>query len=383
MDAEGSYSTSRVARIIKSPVILIVDCTKATRTVAAILSGVKRFESGLRIGGVVLNRVAGKRHTSILKESIEKYTGLPVIGAIPKLKSTDMVERHMGLTPTEEHKGVRRAIRQAAEVVIKHVDLKAVLRIASSAPPLKTTRATSFPGKQKSRSKGMDSRLRGNDADKVRIGVIKDSAFQFYYPENLEELKNRGVKVVEFSALTEKRLPEVDALYIGGGFPETHAIALSKNASFKRSLKRAVEAGLPVYAECGGLMYLGESLMLGGRRYGMAGVLPVSFNLHPRPQAHGYTIVKVTRKNPFYKCGTVLRGHEFHYSKLINSDMKGTVSSLVFKMLRGEGIDGKRDGLCYKNVFATYTHLHALGSPEWAEGMIRVTKGVQKTYRGV
>jgi cobyrinic acid a,c-diamide synthase len=375
MDAEGSCSTSRVARIIKSPVILIVDCTKTTRTVAAILSGIKKFERGLTIGGVVLNQVAGERHRAILKESIEKYTELPVIGAIPKLRSTDMVERHMGLTPTEEHRGVRRAIRQTAEVIKKYVDLNAVMRIAKSAPPLKSRGRRSEFGKKPSL----------HEAVKVKIGVIKDSAFQFYYPENLEELRKKGARIVEFSALKAKRLPEIDALYIGGGFPETHAISLSKNSPLKRSLRQAIEAGLPVYAECGGLMYLGESLVLGGKRYGMAKVLPVSFSLHPKPQAHGYTIVKVTKKNPFYKCGTVLRGHEFHYSRvesskhLDNSIKKGAVSSMAFRMLRGEGIHGKRDGLCYRNVFATYTHLHALGSSEWAEGIIRAAESMQNT----
>jgi cobyrinic acid a,c-diamide synthase len=379
MDAEGSYSTSRVARIIKSPVILIVDCTKSTRTIAAILSGVKRFERGLTIGGVVLNRVAGERHKAILKESIEKYAGLPVIGAIPKLRSTDMVERHMGLTPTEEHKGSKKAVRQAAAVIKRHVDLNAVMRIARSAPPLKVG----------GRGSPSEKKPLLYDAVKVKIGVIKDSAFQFYYPENLEALRNRGAEIVEFSALKAKRLPVIDALYIGGGFPETHAISLSKNTPLKKSLRRAVEAGLPVYAECGGLMYLGESLLLGGKRYRMAGVLPVSFSLHPKPQAHGYTIVKVTKKNPFYKYGTVLRGHEFHYSRIENSQhlvtsiKKGAVSSLSFKMLRGEGINGKRDGLCYRNVFATYTHLHALGSPEWADGIIRVAEGIKNTYLNV
>jgi cobyrinic acid a,c-diamide synthase len=355
MDAEGGYSTARVARILKSPVILILDCTKTTRTAAAMVMGVERFEPGLRLGGVVLNQLAGERHESVVRESIERYCKAPVLGALPKLRDVGLPERHMGLTPMQEHAGVEDAVDRTAEAVMKYVDVKRVLDIARSAPTLTPPRAAEAPSAAGGR---------------VKIGVIKDSAFQFYYPENIEELRKRGAETVEFSALREKKLPDMDALYIGGGFPETHAIALAKNVSFRRSLRQAAESGLPVYAECGGLMYLGESLVLGGKKHEMAGVFPVSFALHKRPQAHGYTVVKVTRANPFYKRGTVLRGHEFHYSHI--TDASGMAdAALAFRMQRGTGIAGGRDGLCHRNVLATYTHLHALGSPEWAEGMIR------------
>jgi cobyrinic acid a,c-diamide synthase len=172
----------------------------------------------------------------------------------------------------------------------------------------------------------------------------------------------------------------VDALYIGGGFPETHAIALSRNTGFRKSLLKAIERGLPVYAECGGLMYLGKSLTVDGRDYPMAGVFPMSFTLHKRPQAHGYTEVKVTRANPFYKRGTTLRGHEFHYSRGQGPLERGSHVTLAFKMQRGQGIADGRDGLCYKNVLATYTHLHALGAPEWVEGMLRAAAAFKKGH---
>jgi cobyrinic acid a,c-diamide synthase len=203
----------------------------------------------------------------------------------------------------------------------------------------------------------------------LRIGVLKDSAFQFYYPENLEALKQQGASLVELSALTADVLPELDALYIGGGFPETHAERLAANEPFKASLSTAVENGLPVYAECGGLMYLSRSLRIDENIYPMVGILPVDTVLERVPQGHGYIRVEATAANPFYPVGTVLTGHEFHYSYVTPAEeMTGTYA---FRVLRGHGMDGTRDGICTANVLGTYAHLHALGEPLWAEGILK------------
>jgi cobyrinic acid a,c-diamide synthase len=200
------------------------------------------------------------------------------------------------------------------------------------------------------------------------IGVVKDSAFQFYYPENLQALTNQGATVVEISPMRAKKLPPVDALYIGGGFPETHAQHLAANLPFRQSLRQAVENGLPVYAECGGFMYLGESLIVGGRSFPMVGALPVAFQMEKRPQGHGYTLLEVEKENPFFPAGMVLKGHEFHYSRLLW--LREGETRLAFKVKRGAGIDGKRDGLCRKNVLATYSHFHALGTAEWGQALV-------------
>ncbi|MCL5024285.1 MAG: hypothetical protein M1497_13155 [Nitrospirae bacterium] len=213
---------------------------------------------------------------------------------------------------------------------------------------------------------------------KARIGVMRDSAFQFYYPENFEELRRYGVEIIEVSAISEGQLPAIDALYIGGGFPETHAIALAGNVRFRDSLRRAIDEGLPVYAECGGLMYLGEGLLLEGRTYPMAGIFPLVFSLEKRPQAHGYSIAEVVGENPFYPVGTVLKGHEFHYSKPLEANGEADGLRYVFEMKRGLGIQGKADGLCRNNVLATYTHVHAFGAREWAGGLIRAAVGFRQ-----
>ncbi len=357
MDAEGTLSTSTLARLIKSPVVLILDCTKATRSMAALVLGSKTLERGLQLGGVVLNNIAGARHERITRQSIESLTGVPVLGAIPRMASIGLPERHMGLTPRDEYPEVSEAIEALARLIETHADVGRIIEIASSAPRI-VTKPADAPVQFK------------QPVAAPRIGVIRDSAFQFYYPENVEELRRAGAEVVELSALTMKRLPPIDALYIGGGFPETHSVGLSKNKNFRAGLRDAVEDGLPVYAECGGLMYLGSGLTVGGRRYEMSGVLPLEFEMHARPAAHGYTVVSVAGANPFLKKGTVLHGHEFHYSA-VNPGSIPKGSRYAYRNKRGGGISAGRDGIVYKNVVATYTHLHALGAPEWVEGMIR------------
>jgi cobyrinic acid a,c-diamide synthase len=385
MDASGSQSTAKVARILKSPVLVIIDCSKMTRTAAALLMGVERFEPGLRLGGVVLNQIAGVRHETVIRDSIRRYCKAPVLGAIPRLPGAQFPERHMGLTPYHEHPGVEEAISRTAETIERYVDIDGVLEMAGTLGRKRPVRGDYGAERERSVTP-VTGKGSATPVTLVTIGIMRDSAFQFYYPENFEELERRGARLLEVSALTDASLPEVDALYIGGGFPETHAIALSRNTGFRKSLLKAIERGLPVYAECGGLMYLGKSLTVDGRDYPMAGVFPMGFTLHKRPQAHGYTEVKVTRANPFYKRGTTLRGHEFHYSRGQGPSKghgplgKGGHLTLAFKMQRGQGIADGRDGLCYKNVLATYTHLHALGAPEWVEGMLRAAAAFKRGH---
>ena len=372
LDVDGSTSTASLAKLLNTPVILCLDCTKSTRTMAAVVLGCLHFDPEVNIQGVILNRVAGARHEDILRQSIEKHCHIPVIGAVPKLKAHDFPERHMGLIPAPEHLWVNQSIAAAAKVVADHVDLSAVQRIASAAEnkPVTCRMRVSEPimvgddGK-KSMAQSPPSHRR------PKIGVVRDSAFQFYYPDNLQALVSAGAELVMVSPLVDQTLPEIDALYIGGGFPETHAQELSRNTGFREAVQSAAESGLPVYAECGGLMYLGESLVL-DQTYPMAGVLPIVFGFSKKPQGHGYTIATVDGDNPFYETGTILKGHEFHYSKVIS--FEGEPSDLVFAMKKGRGIVNLKDGICHKNVLATYTHIHAAGTPQWAESMVRMAK---------
>ncbi len=374
MDHKGTYSTAELAKLIKAPVVIIIDCTKTTNTVAALVLGCQNMDPGLTVAGVVLNRVATHRQESVIRQAVHERCNIPVVGSIPRLKKDPFPERHMGLTPFQEHRGIEEAIVTVTDIAEKYLDVDGILNIAHSAAKLRMRGQGAGTGEERISDPGQPKTVLSNLQPRtpdpsVKIGIIRDSAFQFYYQDNFEELKRRGAELIEVSPLREENLPDIDALYIGGGFPETHAIALAENVGFRDSLYKAVQEGLPVYAECGGLMYLGRNLVLEGRTYPMVGALPISFGLEKRPHAHGYTIVEVGRANPFFPPGTVLRGHEFHYSKVLEIEEDGTY--FAFNMQRGKGIVDNRDGICYKNILAAYTHLHAIGSPEWADGMVR------------
>jgi cobyrinic acid a,c-diamide synthase len=388
IDLEGSTSTAELAKLLQCPVLLCVDCTKITRTMAAVVMGCSLFDSDVMIKAVILNRVANRRHEKKLRDSIEHYCGIPVLGAIPKLDQQHFPERHLGLVPTPEHDWATGSIEAIAKIAEQHLDLNAILKISQQAPAMKSEDRSQRTEVRGQRAEGRGQRLevgmRKVEAKRVglepksniqtelaapRIGIIRDSAFQFYYPENIDALSDGGAEVVFISPLKDQKLLELDALYIGGGFPETHAQQLADNKSFSRQLKTLADDGFPIYAECGGLMYLGEKLVLEGNAYPMVGIFPVAFDFFKKPQGHGYTIVTVEGENPYYDVGAEIRGHEFHYSRV--SHWTGGENDLVFHMKRGVGIHKDRDGIVYKNVLATYTHVHALGTPGWAGALIR------------
>jgi cobyrinic acid a,c-diamide synthase len=358
VDSAGSYSTAELAKLLRSPSILIVDATKVTRTAAALVLGCRSLDPHVNLAGVILNRVAGLRHEQVLRTSIEQAAGVPVIGSVRKLAWKRFPQRHLGLLPSYEHPGALEFLDQAAEVVEQSIDLERTVSIANQAQRLEPVSARPLLRLSPKRFRS-----------RVRIGIVRDSAFQFYYPENLEALVAGGAQLVEVSALASVELPELDALYIGGGFPETHAERLAANSVFRRSLRNAVEAGLPVYAECGGLMYLSRNLCMNEHVYPMVGVFPMDTVMEKRPQGLGYIRVEVAGPNPFYPQGAVITGHEFHYSSFHCAEASD--ASFAFRVLRGHGIDGQRDGICYRNALGTYVHVHALGEPLWAEAMVR------------
>jgi len=362
IDTMGRTSTAELAKLLGTPLILCLDCTKITRTLAAVVAGCMAFDREVPLKGVILNRVAGARHEAIIRASIEQYCGIPVLGALPKLGRQNFPERHMGLVPTPEHEWAIDSIEAAALTAQKYLNLDAIADMADCTP-----RPESDDQNRPSENTGSKSQSIGDDSSPV-IGVIRDSAFQFYYPENIEALIAAGAKVIFIIPLADDGLPPVDALYIGGGFPETHAEKLSGNVTFRNQLKELADKGLPIYAECGGLMYLGMELVYEKKIYPMAGVLPAVFGFSRKPQGHGYTVIEVDGDNPYFETGTEFKGHEFHYSKVL--EWRGEDENLVFSVLRGEGFINGRDGVRYKNVLGTYTHLHALGTPSWAGALV-------------
>ncbi len=368
LDAQGTSSTAELAKLLATPVVLVVDCTMTTRTVAALVMGCQHFDPEVPLKGVILNQVARPRHEAILRSAIEQYCGLPVLGALPRLKCQVFPERHMGLVPPQEHATAQRAVSTARDLAQRHLDLPGLWQVATQAPPFSWA--------------SLPLEVAPPGGKPVTIGIIRDSAFQFYYPENLEALERQGAVLVQISALKDPILPlGLDGLYIGGGFPETHAQALAHNQSFRNSIKAAAQAGLPIYAECGGLMYLGENIQVQGEKFPMVGLFPYDFVMSKTPQGHGYTILEVIQDNPYFPPGTILKGHEFHYSLILPDP--GPQESLAFRVARGAGIGGQRDGLVYRNVLATYTHLHALGAPLWAPALVRRARKYRRDFRAL
>lgn len=358
MDVEGTCSTAELAKILNAPVLLIMDVSMTTRTAAALVKGCQVFDPDLNLAGIILNRVAGKRQENLIRDAIKKYCHLPVVGAIPRLKENPFPERHMGLVPFQEKDHAEKAVSWARSVIKNYLQLDTIRQIIHHAGQI----PTSIPALETHPIKSFSEHC-------LRIGYIRDNAFWFYYPENLSALEAAGATLVEISALTHKELPHLDALYIGGGFPETQAEALADNQIFRMSLKNKIEEGLPVYAECGGLMFLGESLLVEGQTCPMVGAIPIVFDLQKKPQGHGYTSLVVEKENPFYPVGEQLKGHEFHYSKPILTGKENI--RFAFKVNRGHGIMDQKDGIFKKNILATYTHIHAAGTPGWTDGFIR------------
>ncbi len=367
VDSNGSYSTAELAKFLKSPLVLILDVTKTTRTAAAVALGCKALDPDLDLRGIILNRVAGARHERVVREAVADATGLPVIGAVGKLPSGNLPQRHLGLLPLHEHPAAAEFVAGAGKIIADAVDLDAILRIASRASELKV------PPSNFSRSDRISNFA-------VKIGVLKDSAFQFYYPENLEALESRGATIIPISALSSASLPDLDALYIGGGFPETHVIQLAENSRFRDAVFKAAQSHLPIYAECGGLMFLSRNLVIDGTAYPMSGVFPVDTILDRKPRGLGYIEVETIAENPFYPIGSLIKGHEFHYSFVPMEDTSAL--KYAFRVTKGQGLDGLREGLTRWNVLATYLHIHALGEPLWAQALLRRADEFKKFKAG-
>jgi cobyrinic acid a,c-diamide synthase len=369
VDATGGYSTAELAVTLGLPVLLVVNCTKTTRTVAAMVLGCRHFDARIDIKGVVLNQIATERQRLLITESVENYTGIPVLGAIPRLKRDIFPMRHLGMVPHQEYTDSHGALDFLVELITENIDLDRVEAIM---------RAVQEPAQTKVAVLAATGAIAAGEKRheptpapqvKVRIGILQDAAFQFYYSENLEALEKAGGELVLLNALSDSDLPQLDGLYIGGGFPETNARELAANTAFRQAVKDAAESGLPIYAECGGLMYLGSSIILDEEEFPLVGIFPIRFGMSGKPQAHGYTIFQVDQENPFYSRGDEVKGHEFRYSKIL--DWQGRPEQLVLKMIRGRGFMDGRDGLTYKNVLALYTHIHADGTPQWADIFVR------------
>jgi cobyrinic acid a,c-diamide synthase len=364
VDTQGTHSTAELAKTLKAPVIIVQNISKVTRTAAATILGCMKLDPDLNIAGVILNQIAGERHGKVAKEAIEEITGIPVLGLIPRLPVKYILpSRHLGLITPEEFEQKSIIINDLRNIIEDNVDVSKVLELSNNVTALDDE------------SEDFVKQIFPTEFNKVKIGYFKDQSFSFYYPENLELLAEAGAEMIPISPASKADLEELDALYIGGGFPETNLKSLESNNSVFTLLRKLVENGLPVYAECGGLMYLAEEIQWKGKTYTLSGILPIKIKMFDKPQGHGYSEAVVDNENPFFDVGCNIKGHEFHYSKIIDFDPE---LNSCLSVLRGTGCFDQRDGLKYKNVFASYLHVHALATPEWVKGMIKCACNYQE-----
>lgn len=402
LDAAGSCSTAELARILACPVLISLDCTKMTRTAAALVQGMLNFEPGLSFCGVVLNQLGSSRHESAVRRALEQYTDLRVLGALPRLPENPLPERHMGIACRGEALAddAERILDSLADLARAHLDIAAVLAAARAAPPLtaqgsfwpaqeaRAAASTQASGPQRE-SSGM-TRAAATAPQKrpsaalveksgPRIGYVRDAALWFYYQENLEALSRAGAELICLSLLDHGApWPELDGLYLGGGFPEDSAPELSRSPHLPVPAALA-KAGAPVYAECGGFMLLAQGIEREGRFWPMSGVFPVTACFCSKPQGLGYVRGRVALENPYFPQGLEVRGHEFHYSRCRWS---GPAPLCALDLERGQGmgpIGGTfRDGLIYKRVWAGYTHIFAPATPCWAPGFVEAARRFRK-----
>lgn len=351
MDVEGSDASAALAKLLRAPVLLVLDTAGITRGIAPLVLGYRSFDPQVAIRGVVLNNVLGPRHERKLRQALERYTDVEVLGAIGRDEAMVIAERHLGLTTPGETAALDERIGRIARSVSEAIDLDRVIGIAGGAPAPAPAAPAPKP------KAGAD----------IRLGIARDKAFGFYYPDDLEALERAGAELVFFDTLADSALPPVDGLFIGGGFPETQIEGLEANGSLRSDIRRAIEGGLPTYAECGGLMYLCRSISWADEMREMVGVVPADAVMHERPQGRGLVRLEETGAGPWSAPVdaplTPIRAHEFHYAALENL---GSDTVFAYRVKRGHGIDGDHDGVVIGNLLATFSHLRDTGANHWA-----------------
>ena len=366
LDVKGSDSNAALAVALDLPVLLVIDVTGITRGIAPLLAGYTGFDPDVRIAGVILNRVAGPRQESKLRAAIECYSDLPVLGAIGRDPRLVIEERHLGLVPGNEDPEASARIEKIADVIEATVDLDAVLALTGRRQKPESV-AVSAPAKR-----AADKR------DPVRIGIARDRAFGFYYPDDLDAFENAGAELVPFNTLEDEGLPQVEGLFIGGGFPEYFLEELSANVSLREDIRAFIENGGPGYAECGGLMYLSRSIAWQGSEFPMVGVIAGDTKVSNRPVGRGYMRLRAMPNHPWPQVqaasGRTYKVHEFHYSSL---EMIDSPLTTVYSVDRGHGLDGTRDGIRVHNLLATYAHQRHVAANPWVNAFVDFVRAPQ------
>ncbi len=352
VDPRGSDSNARMASILKAPIILVIDTIGITRGIAPLLHGYSTFDPDINISGVILNKTGGSRHENKLRKAIEYYSDIPVLGSIDRNDGLAIAERHLGLTTPGEKSTAEPLIEQLAQTIEQCIDMDALLKIAAS------------PGHV---SPATPQRIEPVVRPDITIAIARDEAFGFYYPDDLEDFSRCGARLEFFSPLHDSQLPKADGLFIGGGFPETHMKKLAANQPLRAQIKTAIEAGLPTYAECGGLMYLSRSIEWSAKTAQMVGAIPGECKMHKSPQGRGFARLQNTANhrwpgNNTNPADATVPAHEFHYASIENLPQE---TKYAFQVKRGHGIDGNNDGVVMGNLLANFCHFRSTKRTPW------------------
>jgi len=357
MALDGSDSNAAMAKLLNIPVILVVDTSGTSRGIAPLLNGYQDFDHDINYAGVILNKVAGSRHQTKLTNVIKEYTDFNILGTVPRNNDIQVTERHLGLIPGYEMaEESNKVIDLLATRVRENIDIDALLNIEPniSSPVTVNTEST-------------------KSSCSIRIAVAMDKAFGFYYPGDLQQFEQQGVEIIPFNCIKDSALPaNIDGLFIGGGFPETQLEKLSDNKSMIKSIKAAIEQGLPAYAECGGLMYLCDRISYEGSTFSMCEVINANVEMHKRPQGRGYVILESTDKHPWLaNTRQTVNAHEFHYSAITGLPQN---TEFAYTIKRGTGIDSINDGIILHNMIASYSHLRQTDECSWVDDFVSFVK---------
>lgn len=336
-------STASIAKSLNAPVILILNSKSLVKSAAAIVIGFKTLDPNIRIEGVILNYIKNRKHYLKTKEAVEKLTETTVIGGISRNDTIKVEERHLGLVPAIERQNILESIEKWGDVMAENIDIDALISIMKECGKLPSGRASLW---------------KEGNRNKVKIGVAMDEVFTFYYQENLEALEANKADIIPFSPLHDEELPDVDGIYIGGGYPEIFAKELESNNSMRKSILKFHKEENPIYAECGGLMYLSKSI----NQRDMCNIFKYPSIMTKNVQALSYVISEAQNDNIILKKGESFKGHEFHYSKV---DIGNSKPKFAFKILRGKGIFASQDGLMENNTVASYVHTHVATCPQF------------------
>lgn len=355
-------STAHLAKLLRAPVLLVIDAGAMARSAGALVLGYRSFDRDLSLSGVIANNVAGLGHFEYIRPAIEERAGLPLLGYLPRDSGIAITERHLGLVPEQEKRVTRDLYEKLADLVLKHIDLDRLVKLAQAAGPLPAFERTIFT----------QEGLNAAGPKQPVIGIAWDDAFHFYYRDNLDLLEHLGAKLVFFSPVRDTHLPEdLSLIYFGGGFPEVFAAPLSENRSMQNQIRAFVAANRPIYAECGGLMYLGQSMItFEGECYPMVGILPITTSMQKKRMVLGYAEVLAQRDTILCRRGDTFRGHEFHWSVMTE------VGPLEYAFLSSHrsGASKKPDGIVVRNVLASYTHAYFPSHRGLASSLISVAK---------